>query len=359
MARRTLGHFLTVSGALCVAILLVAAAADGLREAPSGRTRSAPRTAGAPHMATRGRKPRGRTFYVRTTGSDASRGTSVARAWRTVARVNAAALRPGDTVRFEGGGTFADETLRPSRSGRRKRPITYGSFGGRRALLRRGIKLEDVNWIVVRGFAVRDASMGIEGSADGAGARHVAIEHNVFDHVDVGVSSANPDDAAWTISDNRISRTGDSGMILYGSNFSITGNSIVDTGTDGSINYGKHGIYLKVVGARVASNTIRRFQANGVSVRYRNSVVEGNTISDGPIGIAWFQYDPTAGTSYWRNNTISDTTSASVYVSPSDVGGPTRESFVIIDNTLSKRSGAYTDLKPTSGTYRVEGNRQN
>jgi parallel beta-helix repeat protein len=283
----------------------------------------------------------------------------VANAWRTVSRVNAAALRPGDTVLFEGGTTFTDETLEPSRSGRRKRPITYGSYGGGHARLPRGIKLEDVNWIAIRGFTVSGGSEAVIGSPDGSGARHVTIEHNLLHNVDVGVYSANPRDAGWTIRDNTISQTGDSGMILYGSDFSITGNSITDTGTDSSISYAKHGIYLKVVGARVTGNTIRRFHANGVSVRYRNSVIDDNVIADGPIGIAWFQYDPTPGTSYWRHNTISGTTSANVYVSSSDIGGPTRESFVITDNRLSKRSGVYTNLKPTTGRYTVRGNRQN
>jgi hypothetical protein len=349
--RRTLGRFMVVSGALCVSITLVAAPGDGRPGPDSARTRSAPLTASALRTTTRTRTRPGRTFYVRPTGSDARRGTSLANAWRTVSRVNAAALTPGDTVLFEGGATFAGEALRPSRSGRRTRRITYGSYGGGHARLPGGIKLKDVNWIVISGFTVSGANEAVMGSADGSGARHVTVEHNLLDNVGVGVFSANPGDAGWTIRDNTISQTRDSGMILFGSDFAITGNSILDTGTDSSISYGKHGIYLKVIGARVTGNTIRRFQANGVSVRYRNSVVDDNVISDGPIGIAWFQYDPSPGTSYWRHNTISGTTSADIYVSSSDVGGPTRESFVITDNTLSKLSGVYTDLKPTTGSY--------
>jgi hypothetical protein len=295
---------------------------------------------------------------VRPTGSDSGTGTSVADAWRTVSRVNAAALRPGDTVLFQGGKTFADDALKPSRSGQPGRPVTYGAYGRKHALLPSGVKFHDVDWVVVRRFAISGAGKGVAGSADGSGVRHVTIEHNVIDSVEVGVFSGSPSDADWTIRDNAIFQTRDSGMILYGSDFSITGNSITDTGTDSSIRYGKHGIYLKVVGARVTGNTVRRFQANGVSVRYRNSIVDDNVISDGPIGIAWFQYDPSAGTSYWRHNTISGTTSADVYVSSRDEGGTTRESFVITDNTLSKQSGVYTDLKPTTGTYAVSRNQQ-
>ena len=45
-------------------------------------------------------------------------------------------------------------------------------------------------------------------------------------------------------------------------------------------------------------------------------MIENNTISEGQVGIGWYQNDSQAGTSYWRNNTISRTTAACLYVSP-------------------------------------------
>jgi hypothetical protein len=299
------------------------------------------------------------TYYVSSSGSDSNSGLSPSTAWRTVAKANAAALNPGDGVLFEGSHTFSDSALSPSRSGTASARVVYGSYGTGKASLPQGIYLNSVGGLAFQNLAISGPNHALLASGSGSGAPDITLERLTITNVGIAVNSANWGDVRWTIRDNTISQTRDSGMILFGSDFAITGNSILDTGTDSSISYGKHGIYLKVIGARVTGNTIRRFQANGVSVRYRNSVVDDNVISDGPIGIAWFQYDPTPGTSYWRHNTISGTTSANVYVSPRDVGGPTRESFVITDNTLSKRSGVYTNLKPTTGSYTVRANRQN
>ena len=79
------------------------------------------------------------TYYVRAQGSDSSSGRSKASAWRTVDRVNRAALRPGDTVLFEGGATFGDATLEATRSGTAAAPIEYRSYGSGNARLTRGV----------------------------------------------------------------------------------------------------------------------------------------------------------------------------------------------------------------------------
>src|SRR3954462_9319193 len=47
------------------------------------------------------------TYYVSATGNDNAGGTSVATAWKSIARVNQADLNPGDKVLFEGGKTFS------------------------------------------------------------------------------------------------------------------------------------------------------------------------------------------------------------------------------------------------------------
>ncbi|MGC8642163.1 MAG: hypothetical protein ACP5XB_20050, partial [Isosphaeraceae bacterium] len=77
----------------------------------------------------------GRTFYVSSsTGHDKADGTSEAAAWKELDRVNAAELRPGDTVLFRRGDTWRGQ-LRP-RSGSAGKPVTYGAYGnGARPLL--------------------------------------------------------------------------------------------------------------------------------------------------------------------------------------------------------------------------------
>jgi hypothetical protein len=300
----------------------------------------------------------GRTFYVSPAGSDSNAGTTPAAAWKTVARANRATLAPGDGVLFEGGATFSDDTLMPEQSGSSAARIVFGSYGTGRATLTKGIWFASKNWLAFTNLAITGAAQGINGSASGAGSDDIVIQGMSITNVGIAVNSANTANDNWVIQDNTIDQTGDSGMILLGTGFTIAANTITNTGTDASISYGKHGIYLKVIDAHVVGNTIRGFEANGVSVRYRNSTIEGNTIEGGAIGIAWFQYDPVAGTSHWRANTISRTTAASIFVSDSDVGGSTRESFVIAGNTMSRSSGQYMNLKPTSGTYTVAGNAQ-
>src|SRR5438477_11152798 len=80
-----------------------------------------------------------RTFYVAPNGSDSNPGTSPARPWRTVWRVDWAWLQPGDVVRFQGGARFSDTTLMPGQgflaSGTRGHPIVFTSYGRGQATL--------------------------------------------------------------------------------------------------------------------------------------------------------------------------------------------------------------------------------
>lgn len=298
----------------------------------------------------------GTMYFVSPTGSDSNSGTSPASAWRTVAKVNSAALNPGDAVMFKGGATFSDAQLAPSRSGTATLRITYATYGPGKAGLPQGIYLRSVNGLAIENLSISGPSQGILASGSGTGVSNITIDGVSISGVGIGINSALATNSNWTIRNSTISQTGDSGLVLLGSNFSVTGNQITDTGTDPNITYAKHGIYLKASGATVTGNTILRFHTEGVSVRYRNSRVESNTISTGQIGIAWYQQDPTAGTSYWRTNTISGTTAAGIYVSPSDSAGSTRESFVMTGNKLTFTSGVCMNLHPTAGTYTVGSN---
>jgi len=70
----------------------------------------------------------GRTFYVDSEhGRDGDDGRSEKTAWRSLDRVNAAELEPGDTVRFRCGGVWRG-SLVPT-SGDENGPVTYTSYG--------------------------------------------------------------------------------------------------------------------------------------------------------------------------------------------------------------------------------------
>lgn len=298
----------------------------------------------------------GTVYYVSASGSDSNSGTSPDGAWRTVGRVNAARLRPGDGVLFEGGQTFSDSTLMPGTSGAAGAPIVFGSYGNGQATITHGVWFIDTDYLTFDNLALGPQSGLQGGNASGHTANHIVVERSTIalgaGNSNLGIY-ANGND--WTIAGNVIEHTGDSGALLIGDDYAITGNTIADTGLDPAISYPKHGIYLKASNATVAGNTITDFSTDGVSVRYRNSAVRDNHISGGQIGIAWFQYDTIAGTSYWTNNVITNTTAAGIYVSPSDKAGPTIESFVITANTI-RTLGRPINMAFTKGTVRISKN---
>jgi hypothetical protein len=74
----------------------------------------------------------GRSIFVDPAGDDSNDGASPAHPWRTIAKVNAAALGAGDTIRFKRGGLWR-ETLEPHGSGAAGRPITFTVYGSGRA----------------------------------------------------------------------------------------------------------------------------------------------------------------------------------------------------------------------------------
>ncbi|MET0385679.1 MAG: right-handed parallel beta-helix repeat-containing protein [Polyangiales bacterium] len=95
---------------------------------PAPRQRS-----GSTHTAQR------RTFYVQASGDDTRSGQSPAQSWRSLARVNAEVLAPGDRVLFEGGARFEGTLALDSEdSGTADDPVTIGSFGAGRATLAAG-----------------------------------------------------------------------------------------------------------------------------------------------------------------------------------------------------------------------------
>jgi hypothetical protein len=71
------------------------------------------------------------TYYVSNSGSDSSNGTSTSTPWQTIAKVNAQALNPGDSVLFQAGGTWTGtQIIAYNHSGSPSGgPITYGSYG--------------------------------------------------------------------------------------------------------------------------------------------------------------------------------------------------------------------------------------
>jgi Periplasmic copper-binding protein (NosD) len=293
-------------------------------------------------------------YYVSPQGSDSNSGLSPSQAWQSVQRVNNQALHPGDGVLFEGGQAFSDSQLMPPSSGSAAAPIFYGSYGTGQATIPHGVWFVQ-DHVVLENLAFNSTVFGgseVKGTSNG-----VILEHDT-----ITLPSGNQslglyaNGQGWVIQDSTFNNTGLSGMLLNGDGYTVHGNTITNVGLDHSVGYNGHGIYLDAADATVTNNTITNAGESGVSARYRNSTIAGNTIANVNIGIDFYQTDPVAGRSSWTQNRISGTTEAGIYVCPNGAAGNTDESFTITGNAIHVATGHLLDVDHTSGTLSASGN---
>lgn len=318
------------------------------------------------------RRPRGRVFFVSQSGNDSNSGLSRLAPWRTVTRVNEAALAPGDEVLFAAGQTFSDAALMPGQgfdvSGDPGRPVVFGAYGRGRAKIPQGVWLgtdaehpDGPRYLTFKSLALGPYK-GFQGTGDYISLYGLDVSHLMPDTArqEVGIQSEGYD---WVIAHNVINDVGDSGMLLGssadvpgdlagGEYYSVHDNVITYTGMNPAIDYPTHGIYLKVARAHVFRNRIEHFRDEGVSARYRYASIVDNQISDGEIGIAWYQYDTLAGESQFMNNRISNMSAAGIFVCGLAEGCEKPiESFQIASNRITGIHGRNMNLQPGAGTY--------
>jgi hypothetical protein len=102
-------------------------------------------------------------YHISTAGDDAWDGSSPEQAWRTVPRANRQALRPGDRLLFRGGDTFEGNlVVKTSGAPSAATPVTVGSYGGGRAVIRAGggtgVLIENIGGVMVRDLVVESAN---------------------------------------------------------------------------------------------------------------------------------------------------------------------------------------------------------
>jgi Right handed beta helix region len=311
------------------------------------------------------------TFYVSPDGSDAAAGTSPASAWRSVGKVDATPLRPGDVVLFKGGATFPG-LLEPQGSGASGSPIAFGSYGGGRANISGGIQLASQSWLSFDGLRVDTGAWrtagdtrGIRTSDSGSGVQNVVVENSQFTNVAIGLLFSNHRDRNWAITNNVIRYTRDSGILIFdpnvpneigASHLTFTANQILDTGLDRSITWKKHGVYDIGTDLVWRNNVIRRFSEGGFSLRARGNTLIGNTIADGPYAIYYSPYDSTAGKTTIANNKISNVTQGAITLDSSG-NVPDVESFVVAGNSIAaKGTSPGIRILGTSGSISLVNN---
>ena len=107
------------------------------------------------------------TYYVAPTGSDDNDGTTQAKPWRTIGKVNKAALHPGDSVLLEGGKSFSGNLLITA-SGNAKASITIGSYGAGPATIQAGvsfgIRLRNCQYIKVHDLILAGSGVKPDGT---------------------------------------------------------------------------------------------------------------------------------------------------------------------------------------------------
>jgi Right handed beta helix region len=369
--------------------LLFAAAGVGAAIALSACGSSGPARSVAPPAPTirpsPGCPPTG-TYYVDPTrGEDRNCGTTPTSAWRTVAHVNAFALRPGDRVYFAGdqhvdwgysGRALANASLRP-RSG-----VTYASYGAGRPIFD-GATYADAsgthhpNAILLCGVSdVRIENLDLEGGSDQGNAAigllsserpgcgpssHVVISGELIQQWAEGIQAGYAD-SDWIIANTTINHTSGNGVLFDRRdgdpntgphNLDVIRSTITNTGEHPPSGYDVHGIYDNSSDSRIVENTITNFQTDGVSIRFHGAQVRDNYIAGGRLGIAVYEYDSVAGISQFTGNTIQRVSSAAIFVcGAGQQCAVPLDRFVIRGNKL----GEQLDLQPTAGGYEVSGN---
>jgi parallel beta-helix repeat protein len=241
-------------------------------------------------------------------------------------------------------------------SGTSQAPVVFGSYGQGKASLTKGLWTKAESYIVFQDFLL-GPDQGLTGSGQNITLQNSTIHNTtVSGNCEYGVNTSG---SYYTLRNNAIDHTGDSGMYLVGDHYTVQNNTITNTGQDPAVTWGTHGIYLKAPDSVLTGNTITNFRDEGISVRYRDTTVSNNTLSNGKYGLGFHEYDTIAATSHWTGNTITNTSIVGIYISPHDIGGYTDENFVITGNTIGKPSplGAWIpwDIH-TTGTVSMTSN---
>jgi chitodextrinase len=289
----------------------------------------------------------GVTYYVSPSGSDSGPGTASA-PWRTLARVDNASLAPGDSVLFQGGATFSDQTLVPPASGASGNPITFGSYGSGKASIANS---NGAVWIpstrhdlVFTGLDLSSSGSIVFASAgSGLGTSAITLRNSTVRNSPYAGVVMQPQDSNWLVVGNTLTHLGDSGLLVQGNGATIDSNTVSDTGWNTALSYGKHGIYAKGPNLTISNNDFSHdVNGSAVSLRYRGAKVFGNSIHDTPYAISLFPQDPTnAGIERIYNNKLWNVTGwAFYYNGTNSVTGQTSGLDVIWTSNTTQLAGA-------------------
>ena len=295
-------------------------------------------------------------------GSDSNSGLSPCSPWQTTAKVDATVFSPGAVIAFEGGDTFSTP-LSPwaGTSGTASAPVTYTSYGSGQANLASSIYLQSASNLIISNLNISSSgSRGIGTSSTGTGVTNVVVENDeVTSSYDAGeggygIGLGNTADSNWTITNDIISNTADSGIMSVGPNITVIDSTFSDDGIGShcgddpatgwaSTTYNPcHAVYAKSSNWTIENNVITNSSAttapatfSAITLRGHDNTVSGNTIS-GPgsgNGISFWSETTTAGTTDITDNVISNELDTGIETGAGTE--PIVESFVIDGNSIS------------------------
>jgi hypothetical protein len=304
----------------------------------------------------------GTVYYISPSGSATNTGTSCDSPWPMD---KASVVRQaGDTVAFQGGATFTRSLSLQSENGTSSEPIFYTSYGTGPANLTGGVWLQSVSYLEFTGLDISSSTTpGVHSSGSGTGARYImlvgdTITSSYDDAIGgYGVSAVNSLDTNWTIDNNTIANTADSGVFDHaGGPAEIDGNTFTNNGIGTHCGPPStpgvnpcHAIYGKGPNITVIGNRITSPQTAGVSLRYQNNDIENNVITGGQKGVAFSSETTTPGISYVKKNTITGQSDTALIMYPGTQ--PEYESLDAEGNTLSASDyDLFLKSGPNSGT---------
>lgn len=170
-------------------------------------------------------------YYVSAGGADSNAGTAPHTAWRTLARVNAVALRPGDRVWLRAGDTFfGGLSLDSGDTGTPSAPIAIASYGSGRAAIYAGtgagIFVYNTSGVAIANLTISgagQASSGIAFYTDLPGdvrlpfVRVDGVDVSGFgrDGIEVGAWNGRSGFADVRVTNSAVHRNGRNGLFTY------------------------------------------------------------------------------------------------------------------------------------------------
>jgi hypothetical protein len=339
------------------------------------------------------------TYFVSPSGQDSGPG-SQSRPWKSISRVNQARLSPGDTVLFQTGQVW-HQTLQPRISGSAASPITYGSYGGGRAVIDgsgagdtavslsssasylafRDLEIRNFkgggNAIFVAGGShlrftninAHDNTNGFWDSSQGRGSTDVQISGSLFSGLPSGIQLyiGNVGSTGWRISTSEIANSGDSCIIDVSANTVYDGLKVHHCGYDTGIHTFKHGIYARGQDITIRNSQIYDIDEDGyggqcISQR-EGGLIENNQLHDCLGGIGWFDYTRAAKqTLTIRRNQIWDYRNWGIYLDTVYTNGENAYNvaghkviFLLSNNTVVSTRGPADgiDIAGAANGYRM------